>query len=144
MFNLLTCERCGSNFTSALIKFIWRIDILSSSCEIGLTETHWWQANNCEDIDGLGCQIITWANVDSDLCQHMVPQGHESFNNWLDTTCLILHQNNHYSDIIISAVASPITGVSIVYPTIWSNKTSKLRVTGLCEGNSPVTGEFPV
>ena len=24
-----------------------------------------------------------------------------------------------------------------------SNKTSKLRVTGLCEGNSPVTGEFP-
>ena len=24
-----------------------------------------------------------------------------------------------------------------------SNKTSKLRVIGLCEGNSPVTGEFP-
>ena len=24
-----------------------------------------------------------------------------------------------------------------------SNKTSKLRVTGLCEGNSPVTNEFP-
>ena len=24
-----------------------------------------------------------------------------------------------------------------------SEKTSKLRVTGLCEGNSPVTGEFP-
>ena len=24
-----------------------------------------------------------------------------------------------------------------------SNKTWKLRVTGLCEGNSPVTGEFP-
>ena len=24
-----------------------------------------------------------------------------------------------------------------------SNKTSKLCVTGLCEGNSPVTGEFP-
>ena len=23
------------------------------------------------------------------------------------------------------------------------NKTSKLRVTGLCAGNSPVTGEFP-
>ena len=22
-------------------------------------------------------------------------------------------------------------------------ETSKLRVTGLCEGNSPVTGEFP-
>ena len=25
-----------------------------------------------------------------------------------------------------------------------SKKTSKIRVTGLCEGNSPVTGEFPV
>ena len=25
-----------------------------------------------------------------------------------------------------------------------SKKTSKLRVTGLCAGNSPVTGEFPV
>ena len=25
----------------------------------------------------------------------------------------------------------------------WSKKTSQLRVTGLCEGNSPVTGEFP-
>ena len=25
----------------------------------------------------------------------------------------------------------------------WSKKTSKLRVTGLCEGNSPGTGEFP-
>ena len=24
-----------------------------------------------------------------------------------------------------------------------SKKTSKLRVTGLCEGNPPVTGEFP-
>ena len=25
----------------------------------------------------------------------------------------------------------------------WSKKTSKLRVTGLCAGNSPVPGEFP-
>ena len=25
----------------------------------------------------------------------------------------------------------------------WSKKTSKLRLTGLCVGNSPVTGEFP-
>ena len=25
----------------------------------------------------------------------------------------------------------------------WSKKTSKLHVTGLCAGNSPVTGEFP-
>ena len=25
----------------------------------------------------------------------------------------------------------------------WSKKASKLRVAGICEGNSPVTGEFP-
>ena len=41
---------------------------------------------------------------------------------------------------------SQITGVPIVCYTVCSgeeNKTSKLRVTGLCEGNSPVIGEFP-
>ena len=53
----------------------------------------------------------------------------------------------NYSDVIMGAMASQITSLSIVYSTnlFWqrSMKTSKLRVTGLCEGNSPVTGEFP-
>ena len=41
-------------------------------------------------------------------------------------------------------MACQITGVSNVYWTVQSisKKTPKLRVTGLCEGNSPVTGEF--
>ena len=42
--------------------------------------------------------------------------------------------------------ATQITGISIVYSTVSSGadkKKSKLRVTGLCEGNSPVTREFP-
>ena len=46
----------------------------------------------------------------------------------------------------MSAMASQITSLMIVYSTIYSDrskKTSKLCVTGLCEGNSPVTGEFP-
>ena len=47
----------------------------------------------------------------------------------------------------MSTMASQITGVSIVYSAVFfrsrSKKTSKLRVTGLCVGNSPVTGEFP-
>ena len=51
------------------------------------------------------------------------------------------------SGVIKNVMASEITGVSIVYSTICfrrrSKKTSKLRVTGLCEGNSPVNGEFP-
>ena len=47
------------------------------------------------------------------------------------------------NDVIISAMASQITSLTIVYSRRISKNTSKLRVTGLCEGNSPVTGEFP-
>ena len=46
----------------------------------------------------------------------------------------------------MSAMASQMTSLTIVYSTIYlgrSKKTAKLRVTGLCEGNLPVTGEFP-
>ena len=54
---------------------------------------------------------------------------------------------SHYNDVIMSSMASQITSltivVSIVYSRRRSKKTSKLRVTGLCEGNSPMTGEFP-
>ena len=52
----------------------------------------------------------------------------------------------HYSDVIMSAMASHITGVTIAYSTVCSDadkNPSKLRVTGLCEMHSPVTGEFP-
>ena len=53
----------------------------------------------------------------------------------------------HNSDVIMSTMASQITGVSIVYSNVCSGadqtKTSKLWVTGLCGGNSPVSGEFP-
>ena len=47
----------------------------------------------------------------------------------------------------MSKMASQIISLTIVYSTIYSRRkskeTSKLHVTGLCEGNSPVTGEFP-
>ena len=53
----------------------------------------------------------------------------------------------HYNDVIMSMMASQITSLTIVYSTVYSGadkkKTSKLRVTGLCEGNSAVSGEFP-
>ena len=53
----------------------------------------------------------------------------------------------HHNDVIMIAMASQITSLTVVYLTVyskrWSKKTSKLRVTGLCEGNSPVSGEFP-
>ena len=53
----------------------------------------------------------------------------------------------HYNDIIMSAMASQFTSLTIVYSIVCSRrrskKASKLCVTGLCAGNSPVTGEFP-
>ena len=42
----------------------------------------------------------------------------------------------HYNDIIMGTMASQLFKRR-------SEKTSRLRVTGLCEGNSPETGEFP-
>ena len=43
----------------------------------------------------------------------------------------------HYSEVIMSTMASQITSLAIVYLTVHSG------VTSLCEGNSLVTGEFP-
>ena len=47
----------------------------------------------------------------------------------------------------MSMIASQITSALIVYSNICSGvvqrKSSKLWITGLCEGNSQVTGEFP-
>ena len=52
---------------------------------------------------------------------------------------------HHYNDVIMSTMASQITSLTIVYSTVYCRlkKTSKFRVTGLCAGNSPVTGEYP-
>ena len=46
----------------------------------------------------------------------------------------------------MGAIASQITTLTIVYSIVhWGpdKKTPKLRVTGLCEGTSSVTDEFP-
>ena len=52
-----------------------------------------------------------------------------------------------YGDVIMGAIASQVTSLTIVYMSCLSRrrskKTSKLCVTGLCAGNSPGTGEFP-
>ena len=53
----------------------------------------------------------------------------------------------HYSDVIMSAMVSQVTAVSIICSTRLfrrrSKKTAKLCVTGFCEGNPPVIGGFP-
>ena len=51
----------------------------------------------------------------------------------------------HYSDVIMSAMASQITGVRSLNRLFMrkSKKTPNLRLTGLCGGNPPVTDGFP-
>ena len=53
---------------------------------------------------------------------------------------------NHYNDVIMCAMASQITSLTLVYSTVYScadQRKHQSSATGLCEGNSPVTGEFP-
>ena len=54
---------------------------------------------------------------------------------------------HHYSNAIISAMASQITRVSIFAQPFAhrqiKEKTSELGVSGICEGNPPETGGFP-
>ena len=50
----------------------------------------------------------------------------------------------HYYDVIMSAMASQITSLMIVYSIVYSGADQrKLCVAGFCAGNSPVTSEFP-
>ena len=53
----------------------------------------------------------------------------------------------HYSDNIMRMMVSQISSISIVYSTACSSmnikKKSKLRIIGLCEGNTPVNSSFP-
>ena len=69
-------------------------------------------------------------------------KNHHWFKHWLGAE----QTASHYNDVIMGAIASQITSFTIVnsYRLFRrrSKKTSKLRVTGLCAGNSPGTGEF--
>ena len=55
---------------------------------------------------------------------------------WRHQATMCLH---HYTDVIMGTIASQIASLTIVYWTVYS----KLRVIGLCAGNSLETGEFP-
>ena len=52
----------------------------------------------------------------------------------------------HYGDVIMGAIASQLTSLTIVYSTVYSDADKRILkrcVTCLCAGNSPGTGEFP-
>ena len=55
-------------------------------------------------------------------------------------------RSTHYSEAIMGTMASRITGLTIVYSTVYSGADQRKHqscVTGICAENSPVTGEFP-
>ena len=58
-----------------------------------------------------------------------------------------LHLIDHYGDVIMDAIASLITSLTIVYSTVYSDADQKKNIKAprhwpLC-GNSPGSGEFP-
>ena len=88
-------------------------------------------------------------------CLFVIPNKHNHsrlFSVFECTSCTQLMNTpanpcKHYSQVIMGAMTSQMSGVSIVYWTFFfrcgSKHTSKLHVTDLCCGTSPVTGEFP-
>ena len=78
-----------------------------------------------------------------------------AFDTFYKTNCIQKHTiplpqwlfYYHYRDVIMNTRTSQITSLAIVYSTVYSGadqrKLQKLCVTGLCEGNSPVTDVFP-
>ena len=70
------------------------------------------------------------------------------------TTCALAILRNYrkckymyYSDIIMSPMVSQISSLTTVYSIVYSDTDQRKHqsscITGLCEGNSPLTGEFP-
>ena len=59
---------------------------------------------------------------------------------------LVINTWFHYNDVTMGVMASQMTNLTIVYSIVFfrlrSKQISKLRVTGLCAGNSPETSEF--
>ena len=56
ILNALAPGRCRSNFTNVFLKFILQIDILSTSCEIGLR----WMLANSIDYKSTLVQAMAW------------------------------------------------------------------------------------
>ena len=66
---------------------------------------------------------------------------------WFSIKICMDQVKTYYSDLTMSAMASQITSVSIVYSTVYSGadrrKHQRFHATGLCAGNSPVMSKIP-
>ena len=117
-------------------------------------------------------QAITWANGDSDLCCHMMSRGHNELTHCgitlVQVMASFLTPPSHWPQQYPFIKNTVPTCIFCAVPLQWhhngrggisnhqphdclfnfffgreSKKTSKLCVTGLCVGNSPLTVEFP-
>ena len=125
--------------------FLWYLHVWYSRniCEMLLYNQQLWANIRCLDFSPRGKIIV---KQDYWLC-HPVPIDGVDYPASLLCSGVYGAHLKHCNDVTMGAMASQITSLTIVYSTIYSrrrsNEISKLRVTGLCEGNSPVTGEFP-
>ena len=106
-------------------------------------------------------QNSRWYRVKIEVCNICAVVGKNSWHNDPQNIChgnillrtthtpmtLTMCTKHHYNDVIVSAMASQITSLTIIYSTFHSRrsskKTSNLRVTGFCVGNSPVILNSP-
>ena len=117
----------------------WRSSYLSLSLSLSLSLLHsskikWWNHLSTPKFNGYTVQLWEWT---SNFIPHLI--GHVlTYTCWNQSSLQWRHNGRH--------------GVSNHQPhdsllnrlfRLRSKKTSKLCVTGLCAGNSPVTGEFP-
>ena len=124
---------------------IWRCRLSKCSgavllpiCHFKLISTH---IKQTQDISFIVDILFTTMHRTRLCTQHVIQHITEIINKQHPCPCPKPGDigSAHYNDVIMSArrLKSPAS-------RLWrSKKTSKLRVTGLCAGNSPVTGEFP-
>ena len=80
--------------------------------------------------------VSTWL-----MMPHPAPDTQQGGSDRERLTCTLQWRHNEHDDVLNH---QPHDGLLKRLFSRRSKKTSKLGVTGLCEGNSPVTGEFPV
>ena len=68
-------------------------------------------------------QAITWTDVEQDLPVHMASLGHNKLK-YLDVFVLcgvVVISPIHYTDVIMTTIASQITSLMVVYSTVYSD-----------------------
>ena len=84
-----------------------------------------------------------WCHAEPEFGPTIVVYSKVFVDQWFRIWVLKVRITSLYNDVIMGMIASQITCLTIVYSIVYSHrskKTSKLHVTGLCAGNSPVQG----